>query len=120
MAKPFTTHPRLAALAALAVIAAGTGVAFATPSGTNGRIAFRRYADAKQTSGAIFTLNTDGSDVRQVTHPPARSIDDQPDWSSDGRRLVFCRLNSKGSCAITTVNADGSGLQSLTSPCDAL
>jgi len=55
MAKLFRTHPRLAALAALTVVATTTGVAFATPSGTNGRIAFRRYADANQTSGAIFT-----------------------------------------------------------------
>jgi TolB protein len=31
---------------------------------------------------------------------------------------VFCRNNSKGSCAITIVNADGTGLRRLTRACD--
>jgi Tol biopolymer transport system component len=112
MANMFRTHPRAAVLAALAVIAAGTGVAYATPSGPNGRIAFRRYADANQTSGAVFTMNADGSDVRQVTRPAARTVDDQPDWSPDGKSLTFSSCGA--TCYVWVVNADGSGRRRVT------
>ena len=37
---------------------------------TNGQIVFRRYFNAEQTKGALFTMNPDGSHVRQITHPP--------------------------------------------------
>ena len=36
----------------------------------NGQIVFRRYFDADQTKGALFVMNPDGSEVRQITHPP--------------------------------------------------
>jgi hypothetical protein len=36
----------------------------------NGQIVFRRYFDPDQTKGALFTMNPDGSHVRQITHPP--------------------------------------------------
>ena len=36
----------------------------------NGQIVFRRYFDTDQTKGAIFTMNPDGSHIRQITHPP--------------------------------------------------
>src|ERR687895_2381939 len=36
----------------------------------NGQIVFRRYFDPDQTKGAIFTMNPDGSHIRQITHPP--------------------------------------------------
>jgi Tol biopolymer transport system component len=106
------------ALAGVTVILGGA--ALATPPGTNGRIAFRRYANPAKTSGAVFTMQADGSGLTQITHPPAGNVDDQPDWAAGGTQMVFCRINSKGSCAITVVNADGSGLKSLTKPCDAL
>jgi hypothetical protein len=36
----------------------------------NGQIVFRRYFNADQTKGALFTMNPDGSHLRQITHPP--------------------------------------------------
>src|SRR5829696_4852448 len=36
----------------------------------NGQIVFRRYFDPDQTKGALFTMNPDGSHIRQITHPP--------------------------------------------------
>ena len=36
----------------------------------NGQIVFRRYFNAEQTKGALFTMNPDGSHIRQITHPP--------------------------------------------------
>src|SRR3712207_3366057 len=95
----------------------GVSAALATVPGTNGRIAFRRYLDAKNTTGAIFTIAPDGSGERQVTRPPAKTIDDQPDVSPDGSRIVFHRCPPKNVCRVMIVNADGTGLRRLTKPC---
>src|SRR4051794_31025983 len=111
-ARTFGTRVRIAALVTFVVIGLATAAAVATTAGTNGRVAFRRYADAKQTVGAIFTMNPDGSDVRRITNPPAHSVDDQPDWSPDGKRLTFS--NCQATCYVWVVNADGTGRQRLT------
>src|SRR5262245_60160729 len=65
--------------------------AFATPSGENGRIAFRVYLNKAQTRGAIFTIHPDGSGLTQVTHRGKVLLDDAPDWSPDGRWIAFMR-----------------------------
>jgi TolB protein len=91
--------------------------AIATQPGTNGQLAFRRYFDAKNTTGAVFVIAPDGTGERQVTRPPKGTIDDQPDWSPDGRQLVFTRCPTDGLCRVMLVNADGSGLRALTPGC---
>jgi len=65
----------LAALVVLALSACGGGgeeqkSANGGSAPTDGQIAFRRYFDPEQTKGALFTMNPDGSHVRQITHPP--------------------------------------------------
>ena len=72
-----------------------------------GRIAFRRYLDYGQTQGAIFTVNPDGSDERQLTEPPEGMVDDHPDWSPDGKRIAFERCAEGEPCRVFTVAADG-------------
>jgi TolB protein len=67
----------------------------------------------------IYTMRTDGSHVRRVTEPrPRTATDEEPQWSSDGRRLVFVRVNltakPAGRQAIFVVRADGSGLHRVT------
>jgi Tol biopolymer transport system component len=57
----------------------------------NGQIVFRRYFDPDQTKGAIFTMNPDGSHIRQITHPPKGWRDDAPTWSPDGKHVAFYR-----------------------------
>src|ERR671912_738873 len=57
----------------------------------NGQIVFRRYFNAEQTKGALFTMNPDGSHVRQITHPPKGWRDDAPTWSPDGKHVAFYR-----------------------------
>src|SRR5438552_1356084 len=67
----------------------------------NGRIAFSSFrTDPLGRIGDIFTMNPDGTDLRQPTDNPAD--DAQSDWSPDGRDL-----------AIHTLNADGTGLTTL-------
>jgi len=57
----------------------------------NGQIVFRRWFDPDQTKGAIFTMNPDGSHIRQITHPPKGWRDESPVWSPDGTKVAFER-----------------------------
>jgi TolB protein len=117
---PSVTVRRRVALAGAVgglLVAVGVGVALATGPGQNGSIAFRRYLDARQTRAAVLTIAPDGSGERQLTRPPARTQDDLPDWSPDGRRIVFSRCPPNNVCRLMIVNADGTGLRALTRSC---
>jgi Tol biopolymer transport system component len=80
---------------------------------TTGRIAFTTNING---AWEIFSVNPDGTDLRQVTHdPPVRGGDFFPAWSPDGWKIAFGRAGSvKGRIAIYVVNADGTGLTALT------
>ena len=75
---------------------------------TNGQIVFRRYFDPDQSKGALFTMNPDGSHVRQITHPPKDwPHDDSPAWSPDGERIAFHRQTiDESRSRIMVVNPD--------------
>lgn len=64
---------------------------------------------------AIFVINADGTGVRQVT---AWRLDagDHPDWSPDGKWILFRSPESRGLAGsdLYRVHPDGSGLQRLT------
>jgi len=61
----------------------------ATAHGKNGRIVFLRYYNADRTRGDIFTVRPDGSRERKVTHALRTRLPNQPDWSPNGRWLVY-------------------------------
>src|SRR5439155_16781208 len=89
----------------------------ATAPGTNGRIAFMRYRlhDAPY-QAEIFTVNSDGSGERKVTHAARGTMDGEPDWAPDGSRIVFQRCG-RLPCQIWSVRPDGSGLRRLSPSC---
>jgi Tol biopolymer transport system component len=67
----------------------------------------------------IYRMRLDGSHVRRVTLPATRSAEDvEPQWSPDGRQIVFVRHNvtarPRNKQAVMVVNADGSGLHRVT------
>ena len=78
------------------------------------RIAFVRLNSAArpQDRRAIFAVNPDGSRLRRLT-PWNLDAGDHPDWSPDGRRILFrAPANDEfyGS-NLWTVSADGTGLR---------
>ena len=73
-----------------------------------------------QRAGAnIYVMNSDGSNVKLLT---SGSIDQSPQWSSDGTKILFRRLKSAsctntgdGKCwTILVINSDGTGITGLT------
>jgi Tol biopolymer transport system component len=102
---------RIVALALL-LIACRAWAAF---PGTNGRIAF--VANRGAASWQLYTMNADGSDIVQITNLPPTAFDSWfPEFSPDGRRIVFCRDTPEAPNAsdLYVVNADGTGLTRLT------
>jgi Tol biopolymer transport system component len=89
----------------------------ATAPGTNGLIAFQRFRlhDAPF-QAEIFTVKSDGSGERKVTHVAAGTVDGEPDWAPDGSRIVFQRCGGSP-CHIWSVRPDGSGLKRLSLSC---
>ena len=82
-----------------------------SPDGTH--IAFTRVKDTK--AAAIFTVRTDGSDLRQIT--PYKLDAASPDWSPDGTKIAFNSYwdpHPGKSANAFTVNADGTGLTAIT------
>ena len=76
--------------------------ALATFPGENGKIAFSRDGD-------IWTINPDGTGEKRLTS--GAHIDGAPEWSPDGRQLLFERRPPDfGQPHIYRVAADGAGL----------
>lgn len=81
-------------------------------SSVNQRIAFASNRDGIY---QIYTMNADGSDVTQLTVSATNKAN--PDWSPDGRRIVFSATTvqqSESESDIYIVNADGSNETRLT------
>jgi TolB protein len=112
------TRLRIIIAAGLTAAAAGaSAAALATTPGSNGQIAFRRYLNAAQSKTALFTMNADGSNLRQIMRSPPHTNDDQVDWAPDGKHVLFSRNPAVGPHWIDVVNSDGTGLQSVVPRC---
>jgi len=86
------------------------GVEEATAAGVlegTERIAFTSYRDDAE----IYTMRSDGTDVRQLTANAASDF--SPDWSPDGIRIAF-HSDRDGDSKIYTMRADGTDVRQLT------
>src|SRR5580765_7975365 len=103
----FTTRnllviPIIAATLMLAAVPAS-----ATFPGKNGRIAFVLGPD-------IYTMNPDGSDVRQLTDLGPDNSASWESWSPDGKLIVFSEFPSPNfDGQLWIMNADGSNQHML-------
>ena len=88
-----------AALAAVAAVAS-SGLASSTPGG---KIAF---SSNRTGSTEIYTMNPDGSGLRQLTATPLSDV--WPSWSPDGGSIAW-RTRRDGNAEIYVMRADGSG-----------
>jgi Tol biopolymer transport system component len=94
-----------------------------SPSGS--KLAFERaFGPIKNDNAAvvgIFTMNSTGSGLKQLTQKskPTSTEDHRAEWSPDGTKIVFERLNTiatpVGGSAIFVMNADGTNVHRLTS-----
>jgi hypothetical protein len=79
-----------------------------SPDGT--RLAF------SAADGATAVVNTDGSGLHQLTHPPIGYTEEQASWSPDGSTLVFPRRQTnENDPQLFLVDADGTNERQLTS-----
>jgi Tol biopolymer transport system component len=110
----FASARFVAALGLAVVLGSSAAAAWATAPGPNGKLVFRRYFDTPQTWGGLFTANPDGTSVQQITRPVKGVLDNEPDWSPDGSKIVFERAAFRARrVQIYTVNDDGTGLKRI-------
>lgn len=112
---PLCKRPAFAVIAvALAVLGPAGTLSAATFPGTNGSLSYEAKVGKHY---QLFTSKADGSDPQQLTHF-ADSDAVWAAWSPSGNRIAFERDVYTGvrvaRAAIYTMNADGTGLRSLT------
>jgi TolB protein len=91
-----------------------TGTLDCSPDGK--RIAFGKPAFGPPTSANVFTIRTDGTGLRQLTHSRGGTVNNNPNsWSPDGRKIVFTsNRGGRTDRVLFVMNADGSGVSQLT------
>lgn len=68
---------------------------------------------AQEGPTAIYVMNADGSDARQLIKVDGYSTHSFPRWSHDGRWIVFDAVPKAGQRELFLVNSEGGGLRKL-------
>jgi Tol biopolymer transport system component len=102
---------KLLVLAVSLACLASVPTASATYAGHNGLIVFGAVTGS---GSQLFTVRPNGHDLRQITFGPGEAVN--PDWSPDGRTIVYEHdWDTESQCAtVDVINPDGSGRVSLT------
>jgi Tol biopolymer transport system component len=104
----------LAALAAGTILAAP---AAAQADVFNGRIAFSSFRSSPgESTGGIFSINHDGTDLRLLTTGNKAEDDAQSDWAPDGREIAY-RIRKPGQTSnfeVSLMPAAGKDVKRLT------
>ncbi|MGN6167014.1 MAG: TolB family protein [Solirubrobacteraceae bacterium] len=101
----------VALAAALALVAARASAGPARPAahGTQEKIAFWDFV-----SGQVYTVNADGSGLRQLTHATGGVQAMHPDFSPDGKLIVFGLGDNTHPWRIWVMRSDGTRQRQLT------
>jgi Tol biopolymer transport system component len=86
--------------------------AYATFPGSNGRIVFG--AETRHSGYELFVVRANGDHLTRITHADGDAV--HPDWSPDGRQIVFELDHPSGPpfCSIILMNAEGTHMVDLT------
>ena len=95
-----------AAVVSVVALLAGAVAPAVGGESRNGRIVFQAQAGAHR---QLFTINPDGTGLRQVTRLAGA---EQPDWSPDGSTIAF-DAPTAGGTRLFTVRPDGSGARAV-------
>jgi Tol biopolymer transport system component len=102
----------LTVAAALAIGAAGTGLLAGCGRSEpveNGVIAFVRAPSGGGSTSDLYVVHPRGA-PRRLTQD---AFDRAPEWSPDGRRLLFLRSNGRGSASVHVADLDEGGVRAL-------
>jgi TolB protein len=91
-----------------------TGTIDCSPDGT--RVVFGKPTFGPPTSANVFTIQTDGTGLKQLTHSRGGIVNNNPNsWSPDGTKIVFTsNRGGRTDRVLFVMNADGSGARQLT------
>lgn len=86
--------------------------AHATFPDRNGRILFA--AETRNSGYELFTVRANGGNLTRITHAEGDAVN--PDWSPNGRQIVFELDHPSGPpfCSVVLMNADGTDMVDLT------
>jgi TolB protein len=104
----------LAALALAAVLALAAARASAGAAGAAGRATQEKIAFWDFMSGQIYTVKADGSGLRQLTHATGGVQAMHPDFSPNGKHIVFSLGNGSHPWRIWVMRSDGTHQHRLT------
>jgi dipeptidyl aminopeptidase/acylaminoacyl peptidase len=88
----------------------------------NGQRATRQFiASGDQSNLAdrrLWIMNGDGADKHQLTNDP-QYRDEHPQWSHDGQRIVFTRLDKQGHASIWSMDVSNGNVRQVVSSIDS-